>query len=119
MTNMITMMLHRPHVLGDVDLNVPSDAAIIPNTLLKYSNILETVLNIRNASLRKAILARQDTDYSLADIIFTIEEIWGQPFKIGDFVNLKLDVVAQPSTKRIFQIVEVNQSYEIKNIIFF
>merc|ERR1719206_983776 len=41
----------RPHTIGEEDLSL--ERSILPNILLKHSNILEAVLNIRNYTLRE------------------------------------------------------------------
>ena len=75
--------------------------------MLNHSDILELVVNIRNVSLRKEILSKQDIDYMAADIIFTIETMRGTTFTIGDLVFLKVDLITQ--SNRVFQIAQVNK----------
>ena len=87
MISMITNLFFRPHVPEDEDLSVPTDEAILPNAMLNHSDILEIVMNIRNASLRKAILSKEDIDYMEAAKILMNEKNSSQTFKIGDSVN--------------------------------
>ena len=98
-------ILLRPHIPGEEDLNPPPDQSILPNAMLNHSDILELVINIRNVSLRTEMLTKQDLNYIAADIIFNIEAIWGKTFNVGEFVILKVDLLAK--TDRTFQIQQI------------
>ena len=43
---LILLQLDRPHLPGDEDLSPPIDGAIIPNSMLVHTDILEIVMNI-------------------------------------------------------------------------
>ena len=59
--------LFRPAEPEDDDLNTPLEESLLPSKLVEHSDILEKVLNIRNTSLRRTILKKQDIiDYSRA-----------------------------------------------------
>jgi hypothetical protein len=73
--------------------------------MLDHSDILAVVMNIRNASLRKAIMFKQDINYTKAAQILN-KANQNKNFKVGKFVSLKLDV-AMELPKRIFKIEEV------------
>ena len=99
--------LHRPHVPGDEDLSVPADEAILPNSMLVHSDILEIVMNIRNESLRKLILSKEDIDYTVAVKILINEANLNETVKTGDNVTLKLDMAAQ-LPKRVYKVEQVS-----------
>ena len=105
---LISIQLDRPHLPGDEDLSPPSDEAIIPNSMLVHTDILEIVMNIRNDSLRKAILMKEDIDFKkAAQILFKETKTAEQIFQIGDKVALRIDLATQ-LPERIFKIEEVN-----------
>ena len=104
---LITMCLHRPHVPGDEDLSVPTDEAILPNSMLVHSDILEIVMNIRNESLRKLILSKENIDYTVAVRILINEANLNETVKTGDNVTLKLDMAAQ-LPKRVYKVEQVS-----------
>ena len=79
--------------------------------MLDHSDILAVVMNIRNASLRKAIMFKQDINYTKAAQILN-KANQNKNFKVGKFVSLKLDV-AMELPKRIFKIEEVIIYWEI------
>ena len=94
----------RPHSSGEEDLSL--ERSILPNTLLKHSNILEAVLNIRNYTLREDILANEDLNIIHVDnAITTIENMTGTEFNEGDIVVLKVDLLM--GIEREFEITEV------------
>ena len=71
--------------------------------MLSHSDILEIVLNIRNPSLRKAVLQKEDIDYEIAaEILFTEPENETE-FQVGEKVFLKIEVAAQ-LPERLFKI---------------
>lgn len=93
----------RPHVLGEEDLTLES---ILPNRMLNHSHILEVVLNIRNTSLRKEVLAKDYINLILVDnIIATSEILAGNTFNVGDIVVLKLDLLLR--IERTFEIIQI------------
>ena len=101
-------LFFRPHAPGDEDLNVGSDEAIIPNAMLVHTDILEIVLNIRNASLRKDILMKEDIDFTIADEVL-IKDKNKKPetvIKAGDIVALRIDVATQMPV-RVFKVEQV------------
>ena len=105
---LISIQLDRPHLPGDEDLSPPSEEAIIPNSMLAHTDILEIVMNIRNESLRKAILMKEDIDFTkAAQILFKETKPSEQIFKIGDKVTLRINLATQ-LPERIFKIEEVN-----------
>jgi hypothetical protein len=73
--------------------------------MLDHSDILAVVMNIRNANLRKAILLKQNINYTNAAQVLN-KENQNKNFKIGKLVSLKLDV-AMELPERIFKIEEV------------
>ena len=97
------ILLCRPHLPGDEDLTVPSNEAIIPNPMLNHSDILEIVLNIRNPSLRKAVLQKEDIDFDIAAKILFTEPDNETEFQVGEKVALKIEVAAQ-LPERLFQV---------------
>jgi hypothetical protein len=106
------LLLSRPQTLEDEDLSVPNDEAILPNAMLTHTDILEIVMNIRNASLRKAILLKQDIDYIEAAKIINNEKNSNQTFNIGESVLLKLDMVMQ-LPERVFKIEQVGIRWHV------
>jgi hypothetical protein len=73
--------------------------------MLDHSDILAVVINIRNATLRKTILLKQDINYTkAAQILNKVNQ--NKNFKIGKFVFLNLDV-AMELPVRIFKIEQV------------
>ena len=88
-------LVYRPHLQDDKDLNIPPEEAIIPNPMLEHSDILEVVLNIRNPSLRKSILLKENINYDLADrILFKVTEP-DTEFNSGDTVALRVETAMQ------------------------
>ena len=76
--------------------------------MLVHTDILEIVMNIRNASLRKGILMKEDIDFTrAAQILFKEKKPSEQIFKIGDKVALRIDLATQ-LPERILKIEEVN-----------
>jgi hypothetical protein len=76
--------------------------------MLVHTDILEIVMNIRNDSLRKAILLKEDIDFKkAAQILFKETKPAEQIFQIGDKVALRIDLATQ-LPERIFKIEEVN-----------
>ena len=76
--------------------------------MLVHADILEIVMHIRNDSLRKAILMKEDIDFKkAAQILFTETKPSEQSFKIGDKVALRIHLATQ-LPERIFKIEEVN-----------
>ena len=77
----------------DDDLNTPVEESLLPSKLVEHSDILEKVLNIRNTSLRRSILMKQDLiDYSRAAQILQNETRQVQNFTPGDQVFLRMDI---------------------------
>ena len=87
------------------NLNSPVEHSILPNAMLNHSDILKVVMNIKNMTLKKEMLSKQDINYTASDLLFNVEAIWGKTYKIGDFVLLKLDVLR--NSERFFQITKV------------
>ena len=105
-------VLPRPHVAGEEDLTV--EQSILPNAMLNHSHILDIVVKIRNVSLRKEVLFKEDINFILVDnIIFTIEKLLGTTFKVGDLVVFKLDLVTR--TERVFEIAQVIKTSKIEH----
>ena len=76
--------------------------------MLVHTDILEIVMHIRNDSLRKAILMKEDIDFKkAAQILFKEKKPSEQIFKVGDKVALRIDLATQ-LPERIFKIEEVN-----------
>ena len=80
--------------------------------MLNHSHILEVVLNIRNTSLRKEVLAKDYINLILVDnIIATTEILAGNTFNVGDIVVLKLDLLLR--IERTFEIIQVKIKQKI------
>ena len=80
--------------------------------MLNHSHILEVVLNIRNTSLRKEVLAKDYINLILVDnIIATSEILAGNTFNVGDIVVLKLDLLLR--IERTFEIIQVKIKQKI------
>ena len=80
--------------------------------MLNHSHILEVVLNIRNTSLRKEVLAKDYINLILVDnIIATSEILAGNKFNVGDIVVLKLDLLLR--IERTFEIIQVKIKQKI------
>lgn len=97
----------------DDDLNTPVEESLLPSKLVEHSDILEIVLNIRNTSLRRSILMKQDLiDYSRAAQILQNETRQVQNFTPGDQVFLRMDIAMNLSLG-VFTIQQV--SYDSKS----
>jgi hypothetical protein len=73
--------------------------------MLDHSDILEVVMNMRNATLRKAILSKQDITYTnAAQILNKVNQ--NKNLKVGKLVSLKLDV-AMGLPERLLKIEQV------------
>ena len=84
---------------------MPADEATLPNAMLDHSDILEVVMNIRNATLRKAILLKQDINFTnAAQILNKVKQ--NETFNIGELVYLKLDL-AMELPERVLKIEQV------------
>ena len=101
----------RPQASGDEDLNLPAYEAILPPAMLEHSDILAVVMNIRNATLRKTILLKQDINYTKAAQILN-KANQNKNFNIVKLVFLKLDV-AMELPERLFKIEQVIIHWEV------
>ena len=81
--------------------------AVLPNIMLNHTDILEIVMNVRNASLRKLILSKQNINYIEAGKILKKEEDPEKLLHVGDYVSLVLDIAMQ-LPKRVFKIEQVS-----------
>ena len=79
--------------------------------MLEHSDILAVVMNIRNATLRKTILSKQDINYTnAAQILNKVNQ--NKNFNIGKLVFLKLEV-AMELPERLFKIEQVIIRWEV------
>ena len=73
--------------------------------MLDHSDILEVVMNIRNATLRKEILLKPNINFTNAAQILNKEK-QNETFNCGELVFLKLDLAFE-LPERVFKIEKV------------
>ena len=92
--------------MGEVDLSLPVEEAVLPNKMVGHSEILEIVMNIRNSSVRRTILLNQGIDYDRAAKFFHNDSKSVEQFSVEDVVLLKLER-AMNLSERLFKIEQV------------
>ena len=85
------------------------EEAVLPNKMLEHSDILETIINIRNTSLRRSILLNKDLNYSRAAEILRNGKESFTHCTVGQEVLLNFDI-ALNLTRRVFIIEQVRLS---------
>ena len=91
----------------DEDLNPPIIDAILPHRIVGHPNVLQLFINIRNMTLRNAILNMSELDLTRASEILNASKIFNKTLlRPGDKVALPLDLIL--GKQQVYTIHEVS-----------